>query len=259
MSTVAAFLRRDANVALSYRVPFLLETISAFFVLLTFSLLARVVDPGRVADFFSFAAVGLGLTAFLQAGLSIVAANFRQEQVQGTLEAVLSTGIGPARLAAGMAAYPIAFALVRVVIFVALAAILGARAPGGNWGLAAGATALGALAFAGLGMVAAGMVIVFRQAAAAVGFLVTLLTLAGGALFPPHLLPGWAESLGRLSPFTHALRLARGALLGSASWGSSLDGLAILGALSVAFLAIGVGSLRVAIGVVRRRGGAGEY
>lgn len=260
MTTIGAFLRRDAQVAVSYRVPFVLEALSALFVMLTFSLLARLVESGRVpGGYFSFAATGVALTAFLQAGLSVVSANFRQEQVQGTLEALLSTGASTGGLAAGMAAYPVAFALARAAIYALVAAALGARVADANWGLAVGATMLGAVAFAGLGLVASALVLTIRQAAGAIGFLVSLLGLAGGALFPLDLLPRWARILGEVSPFTHALRLTRRALLEGSTWADGAGSLAILASVSLAYAALGMGALRMAIAWSRRRGGLGEY
>ena len=259
-SAVRAFLRRDAQVALSYRIPFLLEAAAALFVLVTYSLVGHLVEEGTVpGGYFSFVAIGLAVTAFLQAGLSVLAANFRQEQVQGTLEAVVSSGVPTRALAAGMAAYPMANAAVRVVVYALIGAALGARAPGGNWGLALGATALGSVAFAGLGLVAAALVVTIRQAQSAVGLLVGLLALGAGSLFPPSLLPGWAESLAQASPVTHALRLTRDGLLEGASWSASAGRLGLLAVLAVVYAALGVAALAGSLGYARRRGGLGEY
>jgi ABC-2 type transport system permease protein len=257
---LGAFLRRDARIAWSYRLPFVLEALSALFILVSVLYLGRLVPDGTVpGSYFSFAAAGLALTAFLQAGLSVVSTTFRQEQVQGTLEALLSTGVRPGALAAGMAGYPVLFAVVRVLVYISLAGLLGARAPGGNWGLATGAAAIGAIGFAGLGLVAAALVLSLRQAAGAVAFLVSVMGLAGGAFFPAELLPGWAQDLAQLSPFTHALALARGALLEGTSWAASLGRLGVLVALCAGYVAVGLLALRVAIARARRRGGISEY
>ncbi|MCA1726561.1 MAG: ABC transporter permease [Actinobacteria bacterium] len=257
---IGAFLRRDARVALSYRAPFVLEVLSALFILFTFSLLGRLVPPERVpGGYFSFVAAGLGLTAFLQAGVSVLAANFRQEQVQGTLEALLSTGLSAPRLAAGMATYPMVAAAVRVVVYAVLAGALGASTDHPNWSLAVTGIALGAVSFAGMGMAAAALVVTIRQAAGAVAFLVSLLGLAGGALVPTSELPGWARWLGELSPLTHALDVTRGALFERASWsdaGGDIGALVLLAALA---LLVGVAALGLALGLARRRGGIGDY
>ncbi len=260
-SAVGAFVRRDARVAWSYPLPLIAgEVLSAAFLLITFVFVGRLVDPGRVpGGYFSFAAAGIALTSFLAAGVSILSANFRQEQVQGTLEATLSVGLPARAVAAGMAAYPMAYAAGRSALYVGVAALLGARAPGGNWSLALYGVVAGAIAFAGLGLVAAALVILFRQAQAAAAFLVSLLTVTAGSLFPASLLPNWAESLSELSPFTHSLRLVRAGLLRGDGWGASLGDVAALAGLAVAFAGMGVGALAWSIRRAMRTGAIADY
>ena len=57
------------------------------------------------------------MSAFLRAGISVVGANLRDEQVQGTLEALLACGLPVRSLALGMAAYPMASAVVSAVVY----------------------------------------------------------------------------------------------------------------------------------------------
>ena len=146
-----------------------------------------------------------------------------------------------------MAAYPMANAAIRVAAYAGIGAALGAQAPGGNWSLALVAMALGAVAFAGLGLVAAALVVTIRQAQSAVGFLVAVLGLGAGSLFPPSLLPGWAEALAQASPVTHALALARDGLLEGAPWASRVGRLGLLAGLAVVYAAAGVAALAWAL------------
>lgn len=261
MSAVAGFVRRDFQVAVSYRLPFVLEALSAAFVVITFSFVARLVPDARVPEglgYFEYATIGLAFAAFLQTGLSLAAGNVRQEQVQGTLEATLSSGLGTVTIALGLALYPLLVAWGRVLVYAAFAALLGARAPGANWGLAAAVVALSSASFAGLGLVAAAAVLVLRQAASAVAFGVSLLGLAAGVLFPPDLLPGWMRPVAELSPLTHSLRVAREALAGG-GWGDAGAGLAVLAGLALFWTAAGVASISVGLGRARRRGSLADY
>jgi ABC-2 type transport system permease protein len=257
---LGAFARRDFQVYASYRIPFVLDVVSSVFIVLTFFYVSQIVPPGEVeGGYLTFVMVGLALTAFLEGGMTILAGNVRLEQIQGTLEATVATGIPTPILAAGLSAYPLAASGVRAVTYVLLAAAVGARAPGANWGLAMTATVLGSVSFAGVGLVAAALVLVIRQVAAATAWLASFLTLAAGALFPPRLLPDWADTVAALSPFTHALRLAREAILEGASWSESWGSLMLLGALAVAFAAFGVGALAMSLRWARRRGALARY
>jgi ABC-type polysaccharide/polyol phosphate export permease len=152
-----------------------------------------------------------------------------------------------------MVAYPMIFAVARVVVYLAVAAALGALAGAGNWGLAATAVGLALVAFAGLGLIAAALVLVLRQAAGAVAILVTLIGLGSGVGFPRGFLPSWAEALGQLSPLTHALEIARGALFEQRGWAEAAASLGTLLGLTVASVALGYTTLVLGLRWARRR------
>jgi hypothetical protein len=179
--------------------------------------------------------------------------------VRGILEATLSCGLPLPVLAAGLAGYPMVSSAVRAAAFVAAAALLGARVPLANWPLGITAAVLGSISFVGLGLIGAAFVLLLRQAAALIGWLVTTLGLAAGVLFPPRLLPGRARWAGPLSPFTHTLRIVRGSILTGSSWSSSGDSLALLGGLALLYAVGGVLALGAALHWTKRTGGVSQY
>jgi ABC-2 type transport system permease protein len=257
---MAAFLRRDVQVALSYRLPFVLDIVAALFALVAYRLVSSLVPAGRVpGGYFSFVVLGLGLATFMGVAVTGLGGTLRQEQVQGTLEDILSVGLRPRVLAGGMAAYPLVSAAGRAVAYLLLAALLGARAPQANWALATTAGILGAFSFVGIGLLGAALVLVLRQGAAATAWLIAVLSLVGGVLFPPELLPGWVRSLSVLSPFTVALRVIRAAVLDAATWSEAWRGLALLWGLALAYITAGMGALSFALSRVRKTGGTASY
>lgn len=258
---LVAFFKRDLRVALSYRIPFLLEFAAIAFTVLMYRFVAMLVPPGRVpGGYFTFVLVGLTVSAFLTAGVSVLGANVRNEQVQGTLEALLACGLPVGSLAVGTAAYPMVSAVLNAVIYFGVGAIAGARSvSGANWPLALVALVIGSAAFVGVGLVGAALVLVFRRAAAATGWLVAVLALAGGQMFPPDLLPGWLVALSRLSPFTQVLAVARAALLGRAGWAESLDELVVLGLQALVYAGLGLWALARGLRHARRTGGLAQY
>ena len=260
MSRAGAFLRRDALIALSYGTPLVAEVASVAVFLVTLVYMGRLVPTNAVSGgYLAFATVGIALLALVQAGLGVVGSNFRQEQVQGTLEVLLSAGLSTGSLALGMAAYPMIFALCRMVIYLVAGVAMGALGPGGNWPLALTAIGLATIAFSGLGLVAAALVLTIRHAAAAVGFLITLIALGSGVGFPRSLLPSWAAALAQASPLTHALDITRAALFDHASWGSKGAALSALAALTAAALATGFIALTLALHRARRQSAIAEY
>jgi ABC-2 type transport system permease protein len=258
--SVRAFAARDVQVALSYKIPFVLEVIGSAFAILTVWFVAKLIGPTIVpGGYFPFVVAGLVVSSFLDAGVSALGGNLRNEQLTGTLEATLSSGLRPIALAAGMSAYPMLSAVFGACVYGGMAALLGARAPGANWSLALVAIAIGSVSFAGLGLVGAAIVLVVRRAAGAVGWLVAVLALAAGEFFPPDLLPGWTQGLAKLSPFTWCLDLVRSAVLEGDGWARAWQDVLILIAMAFVFTALGVLTLTAALRHARRRGTLGQY
>jgi ABC-2 type transport system permease protein len=206
------------------------------------------------------AVAALTVFAFLRAGISVVGANLRDEQVQGTLEALLASGLPVRSLALGMAAYPMVSAAMSAVVYFVVGALAGARSvPDANWLLALTALMIGSVALAGVGLIGAALVLVFQRAAAATGWLVAVMALAGGEMFPPDLLPGWLGALSGLSPFTQILVVARAALLEGAGWSGSFPRLALLVLQALAFTALGLWALTLGLRYALRTGGLAQY
>jgi ABC-2 type transport system permease protein len=257
----AAFLRRDLRVALSYKIPFILEIAAIVFTVLTYIFVSKLISPGRVpGGYFAFVLIGLTVSGFLGAGVYQLGSNLRNEQIQGTLEALLASGVPIGGLAGGMAAYPFVSALWSAVIYVVVGALAGARAePGANWLLALTALGIGAISFVAIGLVGAALVLIFRRAAAATGWLVAVLSLAGGELFPTALLPGWFRALANVSPYTQTLRLIRSAVLEAGGWADAASTLIVLAVMALGYGAIGIGALALGLRHARRTGSLGQY
>jgi ABC-2 type transport system permease protein len=118
---------------------------------------------------------------------------------------------------------------------------------------------LGSLSFAGLGLVGAAMVLLFRQAEGAVAWLVSLLTLVAGVIFPIRVLPGWLRWISSASPFTQTVKVARAALLEGRGWSHLWPSLAALLALTVAFVALGLVAMAAALARARKTGTLAQY
>ncbi|MGI9040578.1 MAG: ABC transporter permease [Gemmatimonadales bacterium] len=257
---VVAFAGRDLRVAVSYKLPFLLEIAGALFGLLTTWFVSKIVDPAQVpGGYFAFVVLGLMVAAFVDAGISFIASGLRQEQMLGTLEATIASGVPTGAFAVGLAAYPLAAGAVEAVVYGALALAIGARFPGASWSLALAAMVVGAVAFVGIGLVGAALVLVIQRAAGAVGWVVAMLGLAAGEFFPPRLLPGWLESLSAFSPFTWCLRIVRGAVLGGEGWGTGWRPLGVLVAMALGYAMLGIAALTLGLRAARRRGTLSGY
>jgi ABC-2 type transport system permease protein len=245
----------------SYPLPFALELLSILFTVASYFFLAELVDPlRRGVDYFAFVVLGLLVSSFLSGGVHAIGANVRQDQLQGTLEPLFASGLRLWAIAIGMAAYPMLAASVSAASYLLIGLLAGAAfVPDANVSLALATLLVGAVSFVGLGLVGASLVLVFKRASAMTGWLVALLTLAGGEFFPVALLPTWFERLSALSPYTQTLRLVRAAALEGCSWGEAWPRFLLVVAMAAGSLAIGILALGRGLAHARRTGGGSTY
>ena len=264
---VPAFLRRDLLVTLSYRAAFLADWFSLLIQMVTFSYVARLVDPdvlptidGTQVSYLQFVAVGIAVTSFLQIALGRVVTTIRGEQLMGTLEALLLTPTAKVTLQLGIVAYDLIYVPLRTTLFLTGAALLFDvdLQVSGLFPFVAVLVAFIPFVW-GLGVAAGASVLAFRRGNAATGFLAVALSLTSGAYFPLELLPGWAQALARWNPALVALDASREAMLGTAGWSDIAGPVASLLLMAVVSLTVGFGAFSLALRHERRRGTLGLY
>jgi ABC-2 type transport system permease protein len=214
-----AFLRRDWQLATSYRLAGSLTVAGALFTLATFHFLARTVGEsplllGRYgSDYFSFALVGLATLSLLRALQTRLGARLREAQTDGSLEVLLAAPHGTVKLLALLAAGPIVTAVVRGLGVLAAGVLLFDAHL--RVDLAAAALVLLAtlLAFSALGMLSAAFILVFKRGDPFTYALDALSYLFAGVIYPREVLPPLLQHLGGLLPTTHALQGMRAAVL----------------------------------------------
>lgn len=262
-----AFARRDMIVAWSYRFAFFSDAFSLVLQAFLFYFVGLLVDDSKLPEYggsqvsyMEFVAVGIALAAFVQIGLGRISAAMRQEQMIGTLEAILLTPTSPATIQLGSVVYDLIYVPLRTAIYLVAIAI----GFGLHFNLDGLLPALIVLvAFVpfvwGLGLISAAGTITFRGGSAGVGFAVAIMTLASGAYFPLELLPGWLSALAVLNPMAIAIEGMREPLLGTASWSQTVDAVLVLVPLATVSLLAGVFAFRQALRRERRLGTLGLY
>jgi ABC-2 type transport system permease protein len=267
LAKLPAFLRRDFLIAWSYRVPFFTDAIGLAIQALLFYFVGLLVDQSKLptyggssVTYMEFAAFGIALAAFVQLGLGRVAAAMRKEQLTGTLESLLMTPTAPATIQLGSVFYDLVYIPIRTAVFLVVIAI----AFGLDFepsGIAPAAAVLVAfIPFVwGLGLVSAAGMVTFRAGGAALGFMVTVLTLGSGAYFPLELLPHWVTTVAVLNPMALAIEGMREAMLGGGGWSAAGPSLIALVPLSILSLSLGAAFFRRALRREQGRGTLGLY
>jgi ABC-2 type transport system permease protein len=258
-----ALTRRDYSVFSSYRFAIGFDLLYGIIDLLIYYFIARtfkgasVGHLGGAPSYFAFVTVGIVVTLVISAASATIGLRLREEQLTGTLETLAAQPIRSWQIALGMAGWPFAFAIVRGVVYLIIAAtLLHVDVSHASWVGAVIVLLAAGLALLGLGVALGAVVIVFKRGNNVVGFVSLALGFAGGAFFPLAVLPGWLEFIGKLLPTRFVFDGMRTALFQGAGWGE--DTLVLL-AYSVIGLPIALWAFSRAVQHARRRGSLAEY
>jgi ABC-2 type transport system permease protein len=222
---VLALVRRDYLVTRSYRLPFLLDVVFGitnlvvyFFISKTFHG-ASTADLGAAPSFFAFAAVGLVLTGVLQAASASLSARIREEQMTGTLEALVTQPVTVPEMTFGLIGFPFLFAVARASVYLLVAgAWLDVDFSNASWIGFAVVLLAAAAAFSSLGIVLGAVILVVKRGEVLVGLLTFSMAFVSGAYFPVSVLPNWAEAIGSIVPTRFAFDGVRAAIFRGESW-----------------------------------------
>lgn len=267
VAKLPAFVRRDFLVAWSYRVGFISDVVGLVFGVVVFYFLNKMVDTSSVPSYGSsrptyleWVIIGVAAGAFIQVGLNRVMTAVRNEQMTGTLEALMLTPTSPTTIQAGSAVYDLLYVPLRTTIFLVLAAVLFGLDYDASGLVKAMAILLAFIPFVwGLGVLAAAGVLTFRRGEGVVALGMGLLTLASGAYFPLALLPDWLAATAAWNPIAIALEGMREALLADADWSEVGADIAALVPMSILALVVGMWAFRLALRRERRTGTMGLY
>ncbi|MBN2026494.1 MAG: ABC transporter permease [Actinobacteria bacterium] len=255
MRKAFAFLKRDFLIETSYRLNFLLSLAGVVFTVAIFFFLGKIVDPAAVQDsaddYFSFVLVGTAMAMYLRTGLGSFAESLREEQMMGTLEAMMSTPTSLTTIILSSSIWRFLFTSISVLAFLVVGACFGVSFAGANVFAALLLLVLTVMSYAALGIISASFIIVFKRGDPINWVVSSLSILLGGVFYPTGVLPGWMQFFSRLLPITWSLEGIRGALLKgegfSALWQEFLA-LAVIAAvlipLSLAFFGLAVNYAR---------------
>jgi ABC-2 type transport system permease protein len=264
---VPAFMRRDFLVMLSYRAAFAGDLFYIGIQAVMFGFVAELIDTSKLptyngvpASYFDFVMIGVVITTVCTVLLQRVAMAVRQEQMIGTLEALLVTPTSATTVQVGSVAFDLIFVPIRMALLLAAVALtlgLGYQLSGVLPSLVLLA---GLVPFVwGLGLMTAAAIVTFRRGTGPLGVIMSVLGLASGAFFPLTLLPDWLARLAEGNPVAIVMEATRGALIGGTGWDGIAGDLLILVPVSCAALFAGVTAFRAALAREHRRGTLGLY
>jgi ABC-type multidrug transport system permease subunit len=261
-----AFVRRDWQMARSYRASFLIGFLHPLGSLCLFYFVAKFVDsetdvtvPGLSGGYFGFVVFGLAILEIFDIGISSFAQGVRRDQVNGALESLLASPVPPFVAILGSSLYSFLIALLNgVVLVVAAIVVFGLRPEVSGTLVVALVVAVPAavVLFACVGIAIAGVTLIIKQTAGLVGLVTLGMSLLCGFYYPTDVLPEPLQTIAEALPFTWALDAVRAGFLGG-----ELDEvkLAVLCLLSVLAIPVAAYIWRRSLVRTNRDGSLGQY
>ncbi len=272
VSKLWAFFYRDLLNEVSYRANFLFQIAGSFFFVTTWFFISQSLSESFEAppdlpgvSYFSYVLVGFAFFQYLQSTLSSFSSKIRQEQLTGTLEAMLVTPTPSPLVILGSTIWDYMMTTFRVAVILVMGVGL-ARVSGQQVGLQAAGLpaffvllALTILAFAGIGILSAAFVIWLKRGDPVNYLIAALSALLGGVFFRVDSMPTWIQPISNFLPITHALNAIRRALLQGASLAECAFEIQILALFAAGLVPIGLAAFALALRRARVEGTLVHY
>jgi ABC-2 type transport system permease protein len=214
---IATIFMRDARLAATYRLQFALHWVSIAAGVVGLAFMAQLVGVHRNMgglSYFEYALINIAFLTLELGALDGCEKVVRNDQVYGTLPAILATPTSLSVLAIGSTVWSFVFALVQITCYIAFGTLFGLRLNNIDPLTLGAFILLSVAATIPLGVLSTAMVVVFKQGAPVKFVLSNLATIFAGVLFPVALLPGWMQHISWLLPMTHVLNGVRGGFTG---------------------------------------------
>jgi len=259
-----AFIKRDFLSEASYRLAFVMQLAGLFLSMMALYYLSKMVDPrteglGGIPPF-PWMLLGLAFQFYFSSALYSFSHKIRNEQLLGTLEAMLVSPTPTSMVVFSSAAWEFTYGAIRLLLYLLFATlILGVHLEVSGLGAFALGVVLTLLSSAGLGVLSASFILYFKRGDPINFMLSGATTLLGSVFFPVEQLPAWVRPASELLPITWSLRVVRGSLLlgqGTAELGRELTVLAVM---TVVLLPLGLICSRFAIRRAKREGSLIRY
>ncbi len=261
------FLKRDALIAVSYRTAFATQLVGNVVVLAVFYYIGRMFEGAHVpalerygGNYAAFLLIGIAFTDSLGVSVSTFAAQIREGQMTGALEATLMSPVSVGRILVYSSLWSYCLSAFRFVLYLALGLLFfSVDLEHAQLGAGLVVFVLTVVSFAGVGMIWASIVMLVKRGESIMNLLGGSFLLLGGVMFPVSVLPPWLQALSKLLPLTYGLEGMRLALLQGRPLAELWDTVAILLGFAVVLVGLGLVGFSAAVRLVKERGSLTQF
>lgn len=269
----SAFVWKDFLIEVSYKSAFVLQLGSIVFsvgIWFFFSgflqaNLKEKIDALTGGNLFAFILFGVAPFQYQQVSLRAFGSRFREEQVTGTLEAMLVCPTRTPLVIFGSALFDFLFTSFSVVLYILVGvgfSLFTARPIALHMAGMVPALVIFTLmvmASVGIGIMAAAFVMYFKKGEVIVTLISSASALLGSVFFPAAVLPEFLQFLARLLPISYTTDGVRRALLTGAGMMELMPQIQVLFLFAAVLLPLGLFIFRIALRAARRDGTLVQY
>ena len=266
MYKIWALIRANFLSASSYKVglvfslgSLVLSVIPAFFITGALQKTMANVIKGQGDQYFAFLIVGLISLNLVSSTVYALPGGLQKATSTGTLEALLATPTSLTALLVGLSGYEVIFSIVRGLVMLIAAGLLGAHVAWLQLGASLPIILIVVLAHLPIAIVTAAMVLAFRTQGPLPQLVLLASTFLGGVYYPTTVIPGWIEKLSAFLPLTYGLTALRTVLLEGQPITAVWRDVSILVVYTVVALVASTLVFQAALRYARRIGNLAQY
>jgi ABC-2 type transport system permease protein len=263
----AAFIKRDFQTEISYKSSFLMSIVGMFFSVLTFFFISKLFGSAAAphlqeygGEYFPFVLIGIAFSTFLGVGLGTSAAAIREEQMLGTLEAMLITPTRASDITIYLSMWSFVFSSFNILVYLLIGRfVFGLRFYVAQPWLILLIFFLSIMSFSSLGIISSSFVMIFKRGDPVNWLVSSSFELLGGIYYPISILPAPLKAISHLLPITYALRALRGVLLAGYSFSQIKTEMLALVAFAVVLFPLSIILFEFALKWAKRDGSLSQY
>jgi ABC-2 type transport system permease protein len=264
---VFAFVKRDFQNEISYKLSFLLQVFGIFINVSVFFFLSKLLGTAQIpqltqygGNYFAFVLIGIAFNYYLNVALYSTTQSIREGQMTGTLEALLVTQTEIPTIIISSSIYSFIFATLRVIIFLVIGVLIyGLDLTRANYLGALIILIISIISFSSFGILSASFVMVLKKGDPIAGIFNGISWLLGGVYYPIAILPVWLRAFSYFIPVTYSLEGMRLALLKGASCYQLLPNILSLLAFTAVLMPLSIYAFQYAIRLAKRDGSLTHY
>jgi ABC-2 type transport system permease protein len=262
-----AFFHRDASVALSYRIAFLMQFVGNLGVVALLYFVGKTLGPRGLPElalyggsFLAYALIGVALADCVFISLASFATQIREAQTTGTLEATLICPVSLSTILIYSSLWNYFLSAVRFTFYLTVGVLVfGVHLGQADLFAALTIFLLTVLSFMGVGILWAAVVLLVKRGESLMMVAGYVVVISTGIFFPVSMLPPWLQKVSAIIPLTPALDAMRSALLNGSSIVQLAPLLLKMVGFAVVLMSVGILGFTAAVNLARKTGSLTQY